>query len=391
MREYKISKLKITINFLLTLFFIVLIFWILVPLNAFNEGLGGGSMLNSIMKFFLLGMALLTIIESLKLPSIRFVINHDKVFIKNTFLYKHLNFNEIKGYRATKNHLSIESNSKQKKHIKISKDFEKLDEIEAWLSANFTNLDIEDAYQYKEEVFNKFSDLSKEHWDEKLVTAQKIAKILNWIGVAVGICTLLLTYLYEYAIIASIVFPIICLIVMKYFGGIIKIDFKKNQAYPTVFGAIVVNAMALFLRAMIYFKIFDYSNLWTPLVFITITYIAILVVDNEEFKFNKTKDFLLIIGCSIFMFLYSYGTVVTLNGMLDESEPEKYNATVLSKYVRSGKYYSYHLELSPWGPQKEIELVSVSKDLFNTIYNNDIMVITYKKGRFDIPYYEMTK
>jgi len=75
---------------------------------------------------------------------------------------------------------------------------------------------------------------------------------------------------------------------------------------------------------------------------------------------------------------------------------KKYNqlTQVLQRYkikalISSGKSTTYYLELTPWGQQKDIEEVSVSKALYNKLEQNDKVNIYYMKGQFDIPWFEL--
>ncbi len=91
------------------------------------------------------------------------------------------------------------------------------------------------------------------------------------------------------------------------------------------------------------------------------------------------------------MFGYGYGAVVTLNCMYDKSQPETFSATILNKRISSGKSKTYYLKLTPWGLQKEIDEVSVSKNLYNRVGKNDEVKIYFMKGKFAIPWFEVTK
>lgn len=339
-----------------------------------------------------LGMIALMTVGLMDTVKGKFVIDSDKIFTVSTFSNRQLLFNEIKGYRITDQYILIESNNEHRKKIKVSTYFGKADEIVEWLSANYSDLDLVQAYQEKEEILNNEEyGWSSAQREEELIKAHKTSKILNWTGGLIGAWTLFLANPYEYAIIASIIFPIICIIALKHFKGLIRIDERKDTAYPTIFWAIFPASMALCLRGLLDFNIFDYSNIWTPSLLIALTYIALVTIGNKEFKFVKAKDYLTIIGFSIFMFGYGYGAVVTLNCMYDESEPETFNATILEKRISSGKSTTYYLELTPWGQQKEIDEVSVSKDLYSRLEKNDKVTINFMKGHFDIPWFEVTE
>ncbi len=390
MREYKISKGWAIFIYITAPLLIALFSWLLImPFVIGSE--------NDIKTFWILGPISLGIIALMVVGLLdtikgKFVIDHDKIFTISTFSNRQLMYNEIKGYRITDKYIFIESNNEQKKKIKVSTYFGKVNEITEWLSENYSDLDILQANQEKEEILNNEEfGWTTEQREEKLLKAHKTAKILNWTGGLIGAWTLFFANPYEYAIIASIVFPIICVVVLKYFNGLIRIDERKDTAYPTIFWAIFAASMGLCLRALLDYNIFDYSKIWTPSSIIALTYIAVLTIGNKEFKFKKAKDYLTIMGFSIFMFGYGYGAIITLNCFYDKLEPEKFNATILSKRISSGKSTTYYFELTPWGQQKEIDEVSVPKDLYNKLDQNDKVNIYFMKGQFEIPWFEVAE
>lgn len=73
----------------------------------------------------------------------------------------------------------------------------------------------------------------------------------------------------------------------------------------------------------------------------------------------------------------------------DESKPEIYKTIVLDKRVSKGRTETYYLKLSPWEKQKEIKEVSVPKNLYDTLKINDQATIKLKKGKLNIPWFEI--
>lgn len=392
MKEYKIAKGWAIFIYITAPLLIALFCWILIM--PFVPGMKNN--MNSNTYWFLapasIGMIVLMIFGLVDTVKGKFVIDNDKIFLISAFSKRTLMFNEIKGYRVTDKYLFIESNNENKKKIKISTYIGKVNEITEWLSNNYSDLDIVQANQEKLEILNnpEFGWTSEQR-EEKLNKAYKIAKTLNWTGGLIGIWTIFFPNPYEYSIIASIAFPLICVIAVKYFNGLIRIDRRNDTAYPTIFWALFVTSSGIFLRALLDFNIFDYTKAWAPSILIALAYITALTIGNKEFKFNKPKDCLIIIGFSIFMFGYGYGSVITLNCLYDKSELETFNATIINKRINSGKSTTYYLELTPWGPQKEIDEVSVSKDLFNKLEKNDEVKIYFLKGKFEIPWFEITE
>ncbi len=392
MKKYKIAKGWAIFMYIAAPLLIALFCWILIMpfVPSMNNDM------NPNVYWFLipmsLGMIALMVVGLIDTIKGKFVIDRDKIFTVSTFSNRQLMFDEIKGYRITDKYIFVESNNENKKKIKISTYLGKTNEIIEWLSENYSDLDIVKANQEKEEILNNEEfGWTAEQREEKLIKAHKTAKILNWTGGLIGAWTLFFANPYEYAIIASATFPIICVIVLKYFNGLIRIDERKDTAYPTIFWAIFAASMGLCLRGLLDYNIFDYTKIWIPSILISLTYIAVLTIGNKEFKFKKAKDYFTIFGFSIFMFGYGYGAVVTLNCIYDKSEPEIFNATILSKRISSGKSTTYYLELTPWGQQTEIDEVSVSKNLYDKLDQNDKVNIYFMKGQFDIPWFEVTE
>jgi hypothetical protein len=391
MKEYKISKrsailIYITVPLLIALFVWILIIPFIPTMTQGNLNAYWFLAPISIAMIALLTVGLLDTIKS------KFVIDSDKIFTVSTFSNRQLFLNEIKGYRITEKFIFIEPNDTNKKKIKVSTYFGNTNEIVAWLWERYPDLDIAQANRQKEEILNDEQlGATIEEREAKLMTARKTAKILNWTGVLIGVWAIFFPSPYRYAIIASVAFPIICLIALKYFRGLISIDEKKGSAYPTIILAIAASGMGLCIRALFDCHIFDYSNIWKPTVLILTSYMIILGIGNKKFKLRNVKEFIPVVAISIFIFCYGYGAIVTLNCIYDKSSPQAFDAKILNKRISSGKTTTYYFELTPWGPQTEIDEVSVSKELYSSLEKDQSVHIYFMKGRFNIPWYEMTE
>lgn len=388
MREFKLSKgwaifVYITVPLLIALFLWLLLMPFLtgseIDMNSFR-----------ILAPLSIGMIAFLVIGLVDTIKGKFVIDQDKIYTVSAFSTKQMSLHEIQGYRITDNYIFIESKTGQK--IKVSSYFGNITEILTWLTEHFSDLDLVQTIQEKEEILNNEAfGWSTEQREEKLIKAQKITKILNWTGGIIGAWILILPNPYEYAIIASIVFPIICVVVLKFSGGLIRINERKDSAYPSIFIAILTTSMGLCIRALLDYEIFDFSRIWAPSILISLSFTAVLIFGNKEFKFNTAKDFLTIIGFTAFTFAYGYGAVVTLNCTFDKSESETFHASIMSKRISHGKHTSYYFELSPWGKRKEVEEVSVPKPLYDRLETNDKVRIYLMKGKFEIPWFVVSE
>ena len=148
--------------------------------------------------------------------------------------------------------------------------------------------------------------------------------------------------------------------------------------------------MAIGLRSLLDFKILEYSSVWVPVLLIASICITIIVFCDLEYRSGKPNMFLSIFGLILLSFSYAYGTYVSLNCVFDSSKPEIHVASILKKRMTSGKTTTYYLELTPWGKQTEPDEVSVSKALYNSFQENDDVNIYLMKGKFEIPWFEIT-
>ncbi len=389
MKEYKQSKTYVIFLFLVIPLAIIIFTWLFIK--------GYANKTENEVSFWILGPILVLIIVAMFIGLIdslkaRFVIDHDNVFSEDFFSKRQLMLHEIKGYRILDKLIIIESNDENKNEITINKHYSNTDEIMEWLSKNFQDLDIIQNNDELDIILNNDSyGMTIEQREEKLNLAKKISRFLNWTGIIIGIWTFFWPTLYEYMIIISIGYPLLCLFVIKYFKGLIKFDGKNNSANPSLFYAIISSIAGMCLRALYEFKIFDYTKLWEPTILITLTYVLVLIYRSNEFEFKKAIHFFELLITTVIIFCYSIGAVITINCYYDRSNHEHFKAVVLDKETSSGRIKTYNVKLSAWGPQNEVDFVSISKNLFNNLYPNDTVQIYLKRGHFEIPWFKIAK
>ena len=388
-KEYKIGKGWAIFIYIFTPLLIALFGWLLIMPFVLED--------NSIeMLYFFapisLGMIGLMVVGLLDTIKGKVIVSSDTLSIRSTFINRDLKFQEIKGFQVEQNYIFVLPNTETKKRIKISTYIGNSSELIMWLSSNFPDLHQVNEEKEEAEILDNFDyGRNAEERSSRLNQAKKVAKFFNWASGLILVWTLFKPEPYEYAILASMTLPIIASIIVIYYKGLIRIDEKKGSAYPTIFFAILMTSCGLFLRALLDYDIFEYSNIWIPSITIGIALIILVTLGTKEFKFKKAKDYFTILSLSIFFSGFGYGTVVTLNCMYDESVPESYQSKVLDKRISSGKTTTYYLELESWGPQTENDDVSVSKELYENLEINDNVNIYLKKGWFEIPWFVVTE
>lgn len=320
----------------------------------------------------------------------KFVIEKNKIYTIGLFNNKQIYFDDIKGYRITEHFTFIESRN-DKTRIKLSNFYENRNELQDWLIWNYKNLNELEIMQEKQEILSK-QDLgwTIEERESKFSKYKRLAKILNWSGGIIAIVTTLLLKTSDYIILLCIVHPIFCLLAILFSKGLLTIDERNEAVYPSVFWAFFAPTSVVFLRALMYFKIYNYDNVWLLTAVIVFSFFFTLIINNRGFVFNKFEKTSTILIFSVFIvFGYSFGTVINLNCALDDSQPKKFKTIVLDKRITKGKSTNYYLTVSPWNNQKEPKEENTNETDYELIKKGDTITINFYEGKLNIPWYEI--
>ncbi len=388
MKEYKIAKGWAIFIYLASPFMLGLFGWLLIlPFTKENLSLNAIWILAPVS----LAMIALLVVGVIDTYKARLLISEDSISSISIFFKRFLKIKDIKGYTVNEKYIFIEPKDKNQKRIKVSNYIGGYNEILFWLSQTFTNLDEQTAIDEEQEILSDENyGLTKDIREEKLIKARQTAKIINWAG---GITTAWLFFYptpYQYAILIAIAIPIIALLAVKFSAGLIRANEKKGSAFPSVIHAFIYPSLGLLLRAIADYDIFDYSNVWLTTTLMTLFFLALLLVKQKEITFKKKTDYVTVPCLALFLFAYSFGTVIHINCFYDKSGAQNFTSKVLNKRITSGKTTTRYLELSTWGQQKERDEVSVEKDFYNSTEIGDEVKISFRKGNLDIPWFTVT-
>lgn len=336
-----------------------------------------------------------------KINKSKIIITHDNIQLIGVFKNTELKFYDIEGFNTTSvskfpflKFLGIESKTKGKKAIVITNLFENFEEIKSQLRSKVMDLDAEKTKAFeaiveeekKKILSNQDFGFSVQDRKNKLKRAEIISKLLMVFTAVLGIWVFFYPKPYKYAIIACISLPIISLVVVQLFRGLIKVNDRDNSAYPSAAFGIIFPGLLLFLRVVTDFSICDYSNAWLPAMAITIVFMGMIIMVSREFSFDCFKSICKILGFTTLIFAYGYSSLISLNCVFDESKPLIYETRIVDKKINGGKYRTYDLYLSPWGAKTEIQKVSIDKDFYHQLNYGEEMSIYQFKGKFDIPW-----
>ncbi|OYU96343.1 MAG: hypothetical protein CFE21_08070 [Bacteroidetes bacterium B1(2017)] len=320
----------------------------------------------------------------------KFVIAEDKVYTKGIFNNKELYLDEISGYREENKHIIIETNALNRKQIKISTYYGNTGDILLWLSYYYKNLDAELIDIEKEEILNNpHFGWTEEERAQKLHLAQSISTILNIVGFIVGVWLLFYPKPYQPLMFGALLIPLLVIGIIKYFKGLIKLNEKEKSAYPSLTLALILPALILCIRGISDYNLIDSSSIILPSSILSLSILVFLLVNHKELEYHKAKDLFVVLIIYAILFGYSFGIIISLNGLLDKSAPQYYSSTILSKRTSSGKYTSYYFEIDTWGKQNEPEEISISRQKYDSLEPGQVVTVELKNGFFNMPWYHI--
>ncbi len=318
-----------------------------------------------------------------------------KVVITSTYVsitdngIKTLNLTDVSGFRCSDKFIIIEPNNNGKPTIKIPEYTQGFTEIAKWASTYFPDLDT------LQQNVEEFEILSSEEFggtieerETKLESARKVSKILNAAGGGLLLWAWIWPEPYLLICLLCILFPLLALVVYKYFKGLIKIDDKKGSAYPSLFSLGLV-PLGLCVRALLDFDISDYNNLFVATIIFAGIFTFVMALKQSEFNFNTTEGKTAWVATVTIGLAYGYGTTVLINCYKDSSHTTKYPAQVIRKY-ESGEHTSYNLVVTPWGNAKDTPVVTVGENLYNKCYPGKTIIVNLQQGRLHSAWYYIT-
>lgn len=325
---------------------------------------------------------------SVNIKKRRFIIDNEKLISISVFKTKELYYDEIKGYKVNERWILIIPKDNKKKKIKVDRSMSGTQEALSWISEKFDDLDMVSKINEEEEILNNESiGWTREIREEKLRNARKTTKVLNILGIISFVWTVFFPVPYNYAILSTLTIPISTILATKFFSGLIRLDERKDSAYPTVIYALTLPSLGLLIRCLLDFEIFDYSNVWIISVAIMMTLLSVILIKQKEFSLKNKKSLLSIIPIAMILWAYGFGATIFINCYLDTSRPEHFTAKIIDKSISNGKITTYYLKLTNWGPQKEVDEVSVDQAMYDRVEVDSNVDIYFMNGKLEIPWF----
>ena len=323
------------------------------------------------------------------------LITNTFISVKNTLFVRKLRIEEIQGYKKVEHYILIYPKGRFKKRIKISDYISDNGEIYYWLQDNFIDLNsAEEEKEEKEYYRNPEYGMSIQEKDILLRKAQLTAKCVNILSIIITVLFLFLSkYLKnEYFANVLVFLPLIIILIVIFFRGIIKYDEKREDEktlYPSVLWGFLSPIFGLLLHVMFSINILKYDSIWNLLFYSTLITFFLCIYGSKEYKLDNAKVIGTIVSLFLFSALYCYSLIIVFNVFFDSSISKSHQAFVIEKRVSKGKTTSYYFKLFNEELSKKEEEYNVSSSLFESKNVGDNITVLVKQGKLNIPYYKI--
>ena len=339
-----------------------------------------------------LGAAVLSACALIEIIKAKHIITDDMLIYEGAFRRKELPLANIKGYRIDQNYTHIFPKTSGDPKIRIGYSSENYETMQRWFANRYPDLD---ALEQEQEVAKLLQDeelgRTPSEREEVLSKAQKAAQILNIAGGITALWLFLHPQPYQWAIIAGLVVPALATIVLWLHNGVLRLDERKNSAYPSIAIAVIGPALSLLLRVLLDFDILDYAPLWPQAATVAFSAIIALFIGSRDFIFRNDSRVSLLLTILTSATLYGFAGTLSYNCAFDEGTATIHEVKVLDKSMSGGKTTTYHLKVTPWGPRPNDENVTVTQEYYEQVKPGDKVEIYAMPGQLGIPWFTVVE
>lgn len=321
----------------------------------------------------------------------------DRIIKIGFFGTRELLINEIKGFRAFPANISpnlvFEPHDPRKKEIamaifQLSLGSDPKTNIFDWAKGTFTDLNAKDIQDEMDQVIHnpRLGDTEEERlvflrrarfWAKFLIYASFI--ILFFFG------PLFWGHKGKYAFGVIAIWPFLFMYYLQVFKGAYKSEGKDIGVL-----SIVNPGSYMFFIIIILLKSVSILNDEKILLFMMITaiiYFPVMFRISKYLKTKKNQNFISLLSSIFFYAIYFCWVVISLNCILDQSNPIIYKARVIEKGQRTGVIGTRnYLKLHFTGPISEERIRNITNKNFESFNPGDVVTVYERKGAFGIPW-----
>ena len=255
-----------------------------------------------------------------------------------------------------------------------------------WASQRFPDLAQQEAHAEFEGALA--SELLGASEDERLNAIEKArtwAVYLTAAAIVASAWVLFFPIALRLAMTIALVLPAVALVLVKRYRGALRLVGSDQSALPSVLLAILIPILALAVRSSIHWTVLSWDNFWIPFAVVAMT--MYFVATQSAIPSERGPLFAFVFA--IWALLYGYGSVLTLNHILDGNGLTRYEPPIVAKRTDGVRRPTRIMQLGPAGPQKQAFEIRVSRRVYEARAPGETMAIRIGHGALDIPYYEI--
>lgn len=372
---------------------------------------------NFVLIFFLsvgIAMTVILLLAMAEAIKSKLIITKDKIIKINVFGIIEYKLDEIGGFRSDQNYIFIYPLDETRKKIKVSRYFQDTGLLLEWLEAYFHNLDYQDYLREEEEILeNKEYGYTEEQRSELLHKTKRRMRVINIISFIAALLLMFYGYTYEVLelingilpvdnssvytglTILNMILPLAGILLIAGSKGLIRLNETMKSPYPSVISLMIFPPLAIMMRVLNDYNLYDYDKLWYPAIVVSIVILMIILkVAYKDFQFKK-KIWAWVVYPSLaaFILLYTSFTILDINCVFDKSPATVYQVKILKKSIttssKSGN--TYYLHMDNFGPKNEKVQLTVTKGYYYKVDENETIDIYFRKGLVDISWISLER
>lgn len=220
---------------------------------------------------------------------------------------------------------------------------------------------------------------------------------LEWVAIVISLWFMFFPVPYRLLLAVLLIIPLLGLILNGWnkpsMISLVELstDKTKDDKYD-VADFIDFPAMAILVRLIYDYEFESFYSMILPGTIACAIILGILFFTHKKIEAstrNRKWIYTSIIFC---VSLYSYTATYAINCSFDYSEPKVYKTEVLDKRISRGRRSTfYYVKVAPWGHHHDKEEIKVSGYDYRRLEIGDYVDIVYKKGVFNIPWYNLRR
>lgn len=215
-----------------------------------------------------------------------------------------------------------------------------------------------------------------------------MALLINIIGCILSLSTLVSQLFNEILIYLSFVYSIFCIILVRYYRGLVSIEPEIRPNLPTISIGFMFSCFGLIIRTAIDYYILDYKNVWIPSIIVSLL-ILIIYYFNQTFKKKIFKKEHLVYNIFIIILIevFSFYSVIFINCKYDRSTPQIYETRILNRIEKNRKgSSSYYLIIEDWNNVFREKEIKVDYKKYYSSFEGEKLKIAEKRGMLGVPW-----